>query len=438
MSPRGTFDLGEGPAPGTWTLDESDPARPQLLLAPEGRPPEAVDLREVRGITGDGYSLELTAGLRAVRLTKLGADGPTLRETLRRLWPPLRAAALRLDAAGDQACFEAVIDLGAATPQGGGAARAGAPAAGLVLALDHALLAAPDGGDLEPAFLSHLASLRPLDAGYALECTRWDGGHIVFSRLAAKTEAFISLVTEKRARLAAEAAQVLAANLPALGPAERAGLAARWLPGRVVSLAELEAVTPGARAQIEASWLTKAPRAAEARTLVADHPPEAVYAGYTRPGAEPPPADAAESADSAEEPPAESPHTTEPASVNPAPPVAGSDSATADPSGSHLWLLVDRGADRSPRWILENVSAGDYATYRFTGGPEVPGLIGCLLSAPQFSREALYLELADLAGARADLAIPARDLSFLRDLRDRFAGRVIHGGLDRWRGALEE
>jgi hypothetical protein len=93
-----------------------------------------------------------------------------------------------------------------------------------------------------------------------------------------------------------------------------------------------------------------------------------------------------------------------------------------------LWLL----ARLRDRWFLEALSEGDHATYRFAGGAEVPGLISQLLCCPGFSREALYLPLEALAGVKAPLATPARELEFLVALRKRFVGRIIHRGRGKW------
>ena len=97
-----------------------------------------------------------------------------------------------------------------------------------------------------------------------------------------------------------------------------------------------------------------------------------------------------------------------------------------------LWLLAGRGST----WLLEELSIGAHATYRFQGGPELPDLVGRLLCAPQFSREALYLPLEKLVAARAELAVAARDLPFLRSVRDRFKERIIHSSPATWQQAV--
>jgi hypothetical protein len=93
-----------------------------------------------------------------------------------------------------------------------------------------------------------------------------------------------------------------------------------------------------------------------------------------------------------------------------------------------LWML----AGKNGAWFLEALSLEDRATYCFEGGDEVPALVSRLLCAPQFSKEALYAPLEELAGERADLVIPASHLGFLAELRACFRGRVIHQTAEGW------
>jgi hypothetical protein len=99
-----------------------------------------------------------------------------------------------------------------------------------------------------------------------------------------------------------------------------------------------------------------------------------------------------------------------------------------------LWML----AGKKGVWFLEALAMEDRATYCFKGGDEVPALVSRLLCAPQFSKEALYTPSAELAGERADLAIPARYLGFLVELRTRFQSRVIHQSAEGWRKEVEK
>ncbi|HEY5998615.1 MAG TPA: hypothetical protein VI078_04845, partial [bacterium] len=172
-------------------------------------------------------------------------------------------------------------------------------------------------------------------------------------------------------------ARTVAAHLPTLGAAARAALADQWLPGRALSFEALEALAPGFAAAFGASWLAACPRSAEGAALMEGVSPADRFLGY---------ADAA---------------------------------AGAEP---FVWLLVRR----AEAWSLELLSHGDYATYLFKGGGELPGLVEGLIRLPEFSREALYLPLEQLTGERSPYAVPARDLPLLRELRSRFAGRKVH------------
>ena len=205
----------------------------------------------------------------------------------------------------------------------------------------------------------------------------WDGAATVFGRLGGRTAAFDAALRAAREGLSRAAEITVAAHLPTLGAAARASLSSRWLPGRVLSIAALEALAPGFAAAFASSWLAACPRAAEGAKLMEGVDPADRFLGYAPP--------------------------------------AGSGEA-------FLWLLVRAG----DAWSLELLSHGDYATYRFTGGDELQRLVEGLVRLPEFSREALYLPLEELTGERSPYAIPARDLPLLRELRARFAGRKIH------------
>ena len=63
-------------------------------------------------------------------------------------------------------------------------------------------------------------------------------------------------------------------------------------------------------------------------------------------------------------------------------------------------------------------------------------LVSAMLCAPHFAREAVYMPLADLVGERADLALAARHLPFLAELRQRFVQRIIHRDAESWQAAI--
>ena len=180
--------------------------------------------------------------------------------------------------------------------------------------------------------------------------------------------------------------------MPSLPAPTRAALAARWLPGQVVALEQLETIAPGVTQASTATWISGLPRREEAAVLTAWAEPGELYLGFTRGRTE--------------------------------------GDAAASPE---LWLLAARG----DRWLLENLSADDHLTYQFQGDSRTPYLAGRLFCAPQFSREALYLPLEQLTGAHADLAIAARDLGFLRQLRGRFQGRVVYTTPQAWQAGLD-
>ena len=109
-----------------WTLDER-----ALLISPQGLPTEVYPIREIAGISGDGYTIQLSYGGDALTLSRVGDEGPPLVEALRRTWPLLRARTLglagsvRTDALRDQRREHAAGDAGSADRPGAGPGRAG-------------------------------------------------------------------------------------------------------------------------------------------------------------------------------------------------------------------------------------------------------------------------------------------------------------------------
>jgi hypothetical protein len=382
-----------------WAFDDET-----VLLTPEGQPPLALPLREIQGLGGDEYTIGLAADRQQFALSRLGGDGPPLRERLTRLWLPARAQALRIAGSGDAERFAGAVTTG-------GAAR---PFVGLLF--EDVLAYATPGDDVEPFFLALLAGVVHDAAGYTVTASGWDGSAVVFSKLAGRTDAFAQGLAARRAGLAGEAAAALAAHLPTISLGPRAALSAAWPPGRMLPLAELERTAPGFAAAATSSWLPMLPRKTEGEVLLAWA--ESAFLGYSR-SADKQPAPVA----SEEEPAARPPATSEPlgsASEN-------TPAAPDDPSAP-LWIMAQRG----PAWLLECLSLTDHATYRFEGGDEMPALATRLLCAPQFSRTALYQPIESLVGDEAEFAVAARDLPFLAALRERFRGRIIHAGISAW------
>ncbi|HEY5998283.1 MAG TPA: hypothetical protein VI078_03165, partial [bacterium] len=167
-----------------------------LLISPAGGAPLAVDLAEVAGIGGDGFTISLRLPGGDVALERLGGDGPTLLGELRRDWPPLRAAALRLaDGGAPGEVFAGTIDRGGSRTAFGG------------FFVDGRLVVAPEGDDCFALFAADWASVA-LDAGAcAVRASGWDGATITFSRLGARTDAFGAAAGAAREGLAQAAAR---------------------------------------------------------------------------------------------------------------------------------------------------------------------------------------------------------------------------------------
>jgi len=269
------------------------------------------------------------------------------------------------------------------------------------------LLAAPEGDDLAPLFLPLLDAIRFDPEAYAWHLEAEGDGLWTIMRLAGRTERFGEFLSARRATLAAETESALAATLPTLSGGARALLAPAWQLGRLRTLAELESMAPGLGKALH-GVVRVGPRAAEASILL-DVP--GMRLALARPGwggeAAATPVEASEG------------------ETLPAPP-----SETAAPEGAYpLWGLARLGSD----WVLEALSAGNHATYVFSGGDEVSGLVSRLFCAPQVPLAALYLAESALT---PEEAVPAQELPFLCDLRAHFRKRVIHNGFEAWRRAL--
>jgi hypothetical protein len=354
----------------TWTLGPA-----ALLLTPVGSPPRSILLRDIAGIGGDDTCIELILESQRVILSRLGASASALRTELTAAWLPVRAAALRLADAGELLRFSGQV----ATPS--------QPPTACVAALARrAVLLAPASGDVAPLFLAEVAGVEFDAERWAVPVRRWGGDCITFSKLGNRTEEILRALQAARGTLAQEAEATLARFLPTVAAAERCLLAGHWLPGRFLSLPELDALAPGAATALFASWVAAQPRRQQGEALRQWAAGGTLWAGYRVEG------------------------------------------TTAE-----LWLLARRGE----RFLLESISQADWATYRFAGGDELPTLAGHVLSAPQFSREALYLPLEQLTGERAAYAVAARALPFLQELRARFRGRIVHTEPTAWRAALD-
>jgi hypothetical protein len=387
------FSFGSRSGAGEWSFDGS-----HLLLSPEAGAPISLALSEIAGIAGDGYAVTLAvpgqlpgqvagqvAGAELV-LSKLGSDGPTLLERLRREWLVARAEVLRLGGSGQGKPFYGrVTGLDAAS---------GAPAAFQALLFEDVLVVAREGRDLEPLFLALFGSVEFDEPSYSVRALQWPGQEVVFSKMAGQTDEFVKCLRENRALLAEEASVTLGAAVPNVPAGGRAALSGMWLPGRLMEVEGMEATCPGFGEAFRGEWLQRLVRKDEGRYLLDWASAGSAWLGCTRETAE-----------------------------------AGRAGAGEQP----LWLLCGKGG----AWFLEALTIEDRATYCFTGGEELPALVSRLLCAPQFSREALYNPLEQLAGDNAELAIPAQRLGFLVALRGRFKDRAIHQSPEGWRKDVE-
>jgi hypothetical protein len=390
------FAFGSRSGPAQWSYDGS-----YLQLAPAAGAPISVELAEIAGISGDGYSITLKApGAAAagpasgeLTLAKLGAEGPTLLERLRREWLVARTEVLRLGGSGEGKPFYGKVAGLEAPGSPGAIGAAGIPEPFWALLFQDVLVVARDGWDVEPLFLALFGSVEYDDPTYSVRVRQWPGREVVFSKMAGQTDEFVDCLRENRGVLAAEAATTLAAAVPRLPAAGRASLSGMWLPGRLMEIAGMDAICAGFGDALRGAWLERLVRRDEGRFLLDWATNGSAWLGCTREQAE----------------------------------------GGAGEGEQPLWLICGKNGV----WFLEALSIEDRATYCFAGGDELPALVSRLLCAPQFSKEALYNPLDELNGDNAELAIPAQCLRFLVELRTRFHGRVIHRSPEGWRADLE-
>lgn len=387
MARKGRYSFEGRLGQAEWSFDGS-----YLTLTPETGAPMSFCVAEFAGIAGDDYTIVISPAGGApdakLVLSRLGAEGPTLLDGLRRTWLTARAEVLRLGGFGEGRPFAGqVAGLEDRPPE---------PFRGLLF--EDVLLVARDGRDLYPLFLALFGNVEHDECTYTIRVRQWPGEQVVFSKMAGQTEEFAQRLKANRAALAEDSAAILTAGAPTLPSGPRSILAGMWLPGRLMELEAMEAVCPGFVETFRGTWLASLLRREEGEYLLEWASSGSAWLGCTRG-----PAGCAEDGDTGGD-------------------AGGGESAP-------LWLLCGRGGV----WFLEALSIEDRATYCFAGGDEVPGLVSQLLCAPQFSREALYSPLSELTGDNASLAIPAQYLDFLVELRRHFKDRVIHQTAEGWK-----
>ena len=375
MSRTCQFAFAGRSGPAEWSFDEV-----AFVVSPADGRPLVFPLREMAGIAGDGYTLELTVPGPAAHLslTKLGAEGPTLLDVLQRTWLVARAKALRLGGSGEGKPFSG----GVSGIEGSGVSTVQPFRA---LLFEDVMVIAREGRDLDPVFVALTEKITFDDPSYSVHVAEWPGREIVFSKLGKQTQDLLDSLRRQRESLAGESGATLGSAVPSLSSAYRGILAGEWPPGRLRALQDLNTIGPGFEQAFRGVWLAGCLRKDEGQFLLDWAGPSSCWLGCSR--------------------------------------------ETSETGESLLWLL----AEKSGVWLLEALTGEDRATYHFSAGDEMPALVSRLLCAPQFSKEALYGPPETLTGEQADLAIAAQFLGFLVDLRAHFRGRVIHTSLESWR-----
>jgi hypothetical protein len=430
MARTGRFSFEGRSGTAEWSFDGSS-----LVVTPEDGGPLSFAVKEVTGVSGDGYTVRvgLEGATAPLELSMLGHDGPTLLESLRREWTKTRAQVLRLGGSGDG--WPTSGQVGGFDGQG---AQGAAAEPFNALVFEDVLVVAREGRDLEPVFLALVEKAAFDEATYTVHLDEWPGRSVVFSKLAKETDEFLRRLADNRALLAKEAAATLAATVPSIPAGPRGALAGTWMPGRLLDVSRMNSLCPGFEQAFRGEWSPSLLRNKEGAYLLDWATAGSTWLGCTRE------ADAAGSGGEGEVElsgvAGEGEAGGETAESEPAPGQQAAEK-TAKPKPAEggtatrpLWML----AGKKSVWFLEALSIEDHATYCFTGGDEMPALVSRLLCAPQFSKEALYNPLNELTGDNADLAIPARSLSFLVELRKRFKQRVIHQSAEGWKKEIDK
>lgn len=426
MARTGRFSFEGRSGTAEWSFDGST-----LAISPEDGGPLSFTVKEMTGVSGDGYTVRvgLEGATAPLELSMLGHDGPTLLESLRREWTKARAKVLRLGGSGDGWPTPGQI----AGLDGQGAQGAAAEPFN-ALVFEDVLVVAREGRDLDPLFLALVEKAAFDEATYTVHMDEWPGRSVVFSKLAKETDEFLRRLSDNRALLAEEAAVTLAASVPSVPAGPRAVLAGTWMPGRLLDISRMNALCPGFEQAFSSEWSPSLLRHEEGAYLLEWATAGSTWLGCTReadaPGA--PGGDEAATGDEAgkDEVAQSEPVPSKPAAAKPAMPKPAEGGTATRP----LWML----AGKKGTWFLEALSIEDHATYCFAGGDDMPALVSRLLCAPQFSKEALYNPLNELVGDNADLAIPARSLGFLVELRKRFKQRVIHQSVEGWQKEIDK
>lgn len=356
----------------------------RLLVTPKGGTPLPFRLQEVSGISGDGYAIKLRVNGEILCLERLGGEGPTLLESLKRLWLPIRSNVLRLTGEGNARPFTGSVVSGAGA----------SPFHGVLH--DEVFLYATEGSDIHALFIASIAEAQLDEQTFTVQCTSWDGARVVFGKLAGRTAEFSDQLSAARSRLANRGSDTLNRHISTIEPLARTELAGIWLPGRVMALAEIEKLCHGFISAFQSTWLALLPRKSEAEILLKMVESDHAFLGLGRPFVE------------------------------------GTESPSNDDEYI-LWLLISC----RKGWLLESLSEKDHATYRFEAGPEMPALVSGMLCSSRLRWESIFMPLEEFTGERADLAIPCRDLPFIRDLRQRFKGRIIHTSLESWQREIQ-
>jgi hypothetical protein len=165
MARTGRFSFEGRSGTAEWSFDGSS-----LVVTPEDGGPLSFAVKEVTGVSGDGYTVRvgLEGATAPLELSMLGHDGPTLLESLRREWTKTRAQVLRLGGSGDG--WPTSGQVGGFDGQG---AQGAAAEPFNALVFEDVLVVAREGRDLEPVFLALVEKAAFDEATYTVHLDEW-------------------------------------------------------------------------------------------------------------------------------------------------------------------------------------------------------------------------------------------------------------------------
>lgn len=375
------------------------------IVTPAGGIPVAFDLGDIDSLARSDWDLQLKLYTgKTVALRQFGPAFGRMADELTAAWRDRTIQCLLLEDLDEVARFNGA----AAFPP-----AAASPAEIRIYKSNIAIL--PVSAPAAQWRLADVNSLQFDDASYTLTLES-AGRRLVFSKLAQKTDEFVSTLSATIDELRQKSAEVLLSTFPFLDPDRLQRLMAVMPEGRSVPLPALAEIHPKLADTVIARAVgpRMKPYFDELRSRATADP---LMAGFKfiredeEPSEEP----------ASEEPPAE-------------------ESGDTEKSPLFVWFFFPIAGRNVAAW--ESTTGSGRATYLFRANAPRQDAIASLtrgLALVNFRREPVYLPDDSLEQQPRfhRYAIGARKLPDLRNLRSAFLGRAIHSSLEAWRAQLD-